>query len=194
MTREMTRNQPALDFLASRRSVPPKLLTGPAPGHAQLTELLTLAARCPDHGMLVPWRFIVLEEPALRRLGAGIGRIGAGQGRDPAEIAKAQAVYATSPLAVAVVSAPQSPAKIPESEQILSAGAVCLSLLNAALAAGWAAGWVSGWASLDRPYLPPLLGLAGHEAIAGMIHIGTGPAQADRPRPDLAAITTWLAE
>jgi len=190
----MPRNQPALDFLSSRRSVPPKLLAAPAPDRAALTELLTVAARSPDHGMLVPWRFVVLEQAALRRVAAEIKRIGGDLGRDPAMLEKAAAVYESSPLAVAVVLSPKSTEKIPMEEQVLSAGAVCLALVNVALAAGWGAGWVSGWAAHEAEFVPAILGLGAEESIAGMVHIGTGPAQGDRPRPDLGAITTWLAD
>ena len=38
------------------------------------------------------------------------------------------------------------------------------------------------------------LGLAAHERIAGLIHIGTESASApERPRPDLDAKTTWIS-
>lgn len=182
----------AIAFLATRRSTSPKLLKAPVPEDGELAELLTLAARSPDHGMLVPYRFIVLKEAALRRLGGEIREIGAELSADPAAIDKASAVYATSPLAVAVIYSPKGFEKIPELEQQLAVGGVCLSLVNAALASGWAAGWVTGWAAHDAAYLPKLLGLAPEERIAGLVHIGTAPAQADRPRPDVAAITTWM--
>jgi nitroreductase len=184
-------NSEALAFLATRRSVPPKLIAGPAPAPAETTRLLGLAARVPDHGMLTPWRFIVLEAAALRRLGAEIARRGAAQAIDPEALAKARAVYDTSPLAVIVVAAPVDSDKIPAIEQSHSAAAVCLSLLNAALASGWAAGWVTGWAAHDRRFLPTALGLTGAETISGVIHIGTAEAPPDRPRPDIDALTTW---
>lgn len=187
-------NAAVLDFLATRRSVPPKLLKDPAPSREELAPLLTLAARVPDHGMLTPWRFIVLEAPALRRIADQIATLGEQHGTDPADVAKAQAVYTTSPLAVVVVSSPKPPIKIPEAEQVLSAGAVCLTLVNAALAAGWGAGWVTGWAAHDARFLPTILGLMAGETVAGIVHIGTGPAQDDRPRPDVAALTDWRAE
>ena len=38
-------------------------------------------------------------------------------------------------------------------EQILSSGAVCLSLLNAALASGWGANWLTDWISTDKEFL-----------------------------------------
>lgn len=96
-------------------------------------------------------------------------------------------------LAVAVVAAPKASEKIPEHEQALSAGAVCLSLLNAALAAGWGANWLSGWAATDQPFLSATLGLREREWVAGFIHLGSETAPPpDRPRPDVAALTTWL--
>lgn len=181
-----------LAFLASRRSVPPRLLTAPVPDREALLAILTLAARVPDHGILVPFRFVVLAAPALRRIGDGIARIGAEAGVEDEKIAKARAVYATSPLAVAVIGSPQESGKAPEIEQLHSAGSACLQLLNAASAAGWAAGWVTGWAAHDRRFLPALLGLSGSESVVGLVHIGTGPAQADRPRPDIPAIIQWV--
>ncbi len=73
--------QEVLDFLLTRRSRPLKLLQGPAPDAETLTLLLSVAARCPDHGKLEPWRFIVLEKGALNRLaGAARARAGAGTG------------------------------------------------------------------------------------------------------------------
>jgi nitroreductase len=187
------RNDAALQFLATRRSVPPKAIAAPAPDRAEVERLLTIAARVPDHGMLTPWRFVVLGEPALRRVAAEIAARAAALGLDEAQIAKGRAVYDTSPLAVVVVAAPVASDKIPDVEQSHSAAAVCLSLLNAALAAGWAAGWVTGWAAHERPYLPAILGLNGAETVAGVVHIGTAAVPPDRPRPDVAALTTWAA-
>lgn len=187
-------NQPALDFLLTRRSRPAKMLTTPVPDRAALEPLLTAAARSPDHGKLEPWRFIVIEKPALERLAALARTRGEALGLAPEQVDKGVAQYADADLVVAVVATPQPSDKVPEIEQILSAGAVCLGLLNAALAAGWGANWLTGWASHDRDFVQEGLGLAAHEFIAGMIHLGTERmAPPDRPRPDLARITTWLA-
>ena len=187
----MDRNDAALDFLASRRSTPPKVLKGPAPDRADVTRLLTMATRVPDHGALTPWRFVVLTEPALRRLAGQIVETGEAEGRDPAALAKARAVYDTSPLAIAVISSPGDTDRIPLVEQRSSAAGVCLELLNAALASGWAAGWVTGWAAHDRAFLPAFLGLKPDEQIVGMVHVGSGKTPPDRPRPDVEAITDW---
>ena len=186
----------ALDFLLQRRSYPSRLLSLPVPDRAALQPILVAAARVPDHGKLEPWRFIVLERPALRRL-ADLAAARAGQlGLDDEQTGKGRAQYDASHLAVVVVSNPKLSPKIPQIEQTLSAGAVCLGLLNAATAAGWGANWLSGWPSYDRAFLEQGLGLAPQESVAGIIHIGTGtvPLAPDRPRPDVAALTTWMAE
>ncbi|MCK8483448.1 nitroreductase [Aliiroseovarius sp. S2029] len=187
------RNQAALDFLLTRRSRPAKTLTGPAPDRAALEPILTAAARSPDHGKLEPWRFIVLERGALDRLADLVDVRGADLGEAPEQVAKMRSAFADSPLAVVVVSAPVDSPKVPQVEQLYSAGAVCLALLNAALASGWGANWLTGWATYDRDFLRDGLGLADHETVAGIIHIGTETsAPPERPRPDLAALTTWM--
>lgn len=190
-----TPNPAALEFLLTRRSRPAKTLTGPAPDQAALTEILTAAARTPDHGKLEPWRFVVLQDAALTRLAAEVATAGARLGKSPEDIAKAQSAFLDSPLCVAVIEVQKPSPKIPAIEQTYSAGAVCLALLNAALAAGWGANWLSGWASHDAGFRTAALGLAENESIAGFVHIGTETsAPPERPRPDIAQITSWVSQ
>ena len=181
-----------LHFLRHRRSHPPKTLRAPAPDRHELMNLLTLAARVPDHGKLEPWRFVVLERGALDRLAPVLAETVAAAGGDEAAVEKARSAFA-SPVIVAVVFAPKPSDKIPEWEQFLSTGAVCLSLVNAALAAGYGAAWLTGPAA-QPGFAAAHLGLADHERIAGLVHIGTrGDTDIpDRPRPDIAARTTFL--
>ena len=142
-------NPATLAFLEPRRSRPAKTLGDPVPDRDVLKSLLKVAARAPDHGKLEPWRFLVLEKPALQRLAGTLGAKGAELGQPPEKIEKAVQEYARATLAVVVVASPKPSDKIPQIEQTLSAGAVCMQLLNAALAAGWGANWLSGWASHD---------------------------------------------
>ncbi|HSG55396.1 MAG TPA: nitroreductase family protein, partial [Paracoccaceae bacterium] len=171
-----------------------KTLTAPYPDRAALMPILTAAARTPDHGKLEPWRFIVLERAALDRL-AALARVrGVALGLDEDRAAKGPAQFAQSGLAIAVVSAPKDSDKVPQIEQVYSAGAACLALLNAALASGWGANWLTGWVSHDRGFVEQGLGLSPGESIAGFIHLGTETSPPpDRPRPDLDAITTWAS-
>ncbi len=188
-------NAAALHFLQTRRSRPAKTLGLPVPDRLALEPLLTAAARTPDHGKLEPWRFIVVEKPAMARLADVAEARGVALGLDAEQIAKGRSQFDTGNLAVVVVEVQRPSPKIPALEQTYSAGAVCLALLNAALAAGWGANWLSGWASHDRGFMEEGFGLAPHERIAGLIHIGTETsAPPDRPRPDIQGITTWLSD
>jgi len=188
-------NSAALDFLMSRRSRPAKTLVAPAPTRAQLLPLLTAAARTPDHGKLEPWRFVVIEKPAMARLAELTVQAGARLGKSEADIIKGRSQFDLGHLAVVVVEVQKDSVKIPAIEQSYSAGAVCLALLNAALAAGWGANWLSGWASHDRRFCQDAFGLQDRERVAGIIHIATqGTVPPERPRPDLSALTTWMPE
>lgn len=188
------RNPAALDFLLTRRSRPAKTLQHPVPDRAELLPILTAAGRTPDHGKLEPWRFIVIEGQAMTRLADLAETRGVGLGKSPEDVAKGRAQFDQGNLAVVVVESQKTSAKIPEIEQSYSAGAVCLSLLNAALASGWGANWLSGWPSHDREFCEVGLGLQAHERVAGLIHIGTEKsAPPERDRPDIEAITQWVS-
>lgn len=188
-------NPAATEFLLTRRSRPAKTLAAPAPTRDQLIPILTAAARTPDHGKLEPWRFVVLGRGALDRLADVAVARAADLGLDSEQAGKGRVQFADSPLCVAVIEVQRDAPKIPAVEQTYSAGAVCLSLLNAALAAGWGANWLSGWVAHDRGFVTQTLGLAAHERVAGFIHIGTeGSVPPERPRPDLDLITTWASE
>ncbi|WP_264210430.1 nitroreductase family protein [Leisingera thetidis] len=189
------RNEAALEFLLTRRSRPAKTLVAPAPSREELRPILTAAARTPDHGKLEPWRFIVAEQPAMARLAALTEEAGARLGKSPEDIAKGRGQFDLGQLAVVVVEVQRDSPKIPPLEQTYSAGAACLALLNAALAAGWGANWLTGWVSHDRGFCTAAFDLADNERIAGIIHIATeSSAPPERPRPDPDAITTWMSE
>ncbi|KGB83217.1 MAG: nitroreductase [Confluentimicrobium sp.] len=186
-------NPAVMEFLLTRRSRPAKTLTAPVPDRNALMPILTAAARTPDHGKLEPWRFIVLERPAMQRLAALVADRGAALGMAPEQVEKARQAFADAGLAVAVISAPKQSDKVPQIEQVYSAGAVCLALVNAALASGWGANWLSGWAAYDPVITEQGLGLAPGESVAGFVHMGTETAPPpERPRPDVNALTTWV--
>ncbi|TNC74648.1 nitroreductase family protein [Rubellimicrobium roseum] len=183
----------ALDFLLTRRSRPARTLGLPVPAPEELARLLTAATRVPDHGKLEPWRFLVLTRPATDRLARLVEEIGPNLGIEPEKIAKAASQYAMADLAVVVVQVPRPTEKVPAIEQTYSTGAVCLQLLNAAIASGWGANWLTGWPVYNETFRREGLGLSEDERVAGVIHIGTPKADTpDRPRPDLARLVTWV--
>ncbi len=182
----------ALDLLKTRRSVKPMELMGPEPSASETETILTIASRVPDHGKLVPWRFIVLEGNSRLAIGEKIAAAFAGKHPEatPDQIEFERKRLARAPLVIAVVSRAGPHVKIPEWEQILSAGAASMSLVFAAHALGYAANWITEWYAYDRHVLDAL-GLSPQERIAGFVHIGR-PARPpeERPRPPLAEIVT----
>ena len=186
-------NKPVMDFLLSRRSHSVQTLVKPAPNQRTLKKILTAASRTPDHGKLVPWRFLILDNQIMPKVAKKILEIGGIKGVDPDKLQKNVNTFLKSPLVVAVVSSPRSNSRIPLIEQQLSAGAVCLSLLNAAHAEGWGANWLTGWMSYDEIFSKTVLKLTEPESVAGFIHIGTKTSKpVERERPDLAKIMSWL--
>jgi nitroreductase len=183
----------AMDFLLSRRSRSAKTLGPGRPDRAGLERILTAAARNPDHGKLEPWRFVVIEGAARGRAAALTAERAGAMGLDENTAAKAVAAFGQGDIIVAVISSPKPSEKIPLWEQQLSAGAVCLAMLNAALASGWGANWLSGPMAYDPVFRREMLGCAEGEAVAGFIHIGTETVvPQDRPRPDIETLTTWV--
>jgi nitroreductase len=184
----------ALELLRTRRS--PKIpdLIEPGPSAIELDQILTIAAHVPDHGKLVPWRFLVIEGEGRKRAAEivlSVFRADHPNASAP-EIAKETKRLNEAPLCVAVVSRAAPHPKIPEWEQQLSAGAACMSLVFAANALGFGTNWVTGWPAYDRRVLDAF-GLKAHERIAGFVHIGTPRTKPeDRPRPPLSDIVTRL--
>ena len=182
----------ALKLLTTRRSFKPVELSGPAPSPAEIDKLLTIASRVPDHGKLAPWRFIVFEGDARRAAGDAIATAFKAKYPDakPDQVESERGRLTRAPLVVAVVSRAGPHVKIPEWEQVLSAGAAAMNLVLAAHALGYGASWITEWYAYDRAVLDAL-GLAPHERIAGFVHIGRPPGvPEDRPRPPLDEIAT----
>jgi nitroreductase len=175
-----------LAFLARRRSASAMALTAPGPRDAELATLLRLATRVPDHGKLSPWRFVVLKGEAKQRFIAGLETIAARR-PDAARLNAKLGKIKAPPLTVAVISR-LLPAEIPEWEQRLSAGAVCMTLITAAQAMGYGANWITDWYAYDED-ATRLLGLGEGERVAGFVHLGTSAeAPLERVRPELAAV------
>jgi nitroreductase len=181
-----------LDLLRTRRSVPPPMLSGPGPTPEDLDAILTVASRVPDHGKLAPWRFIVIEGEGAARIGEVIANTYATDHpeADEARLAAERGRLSHAPLVVAVVSRAGPHVKIPDWEQVLSAGAAAMNLVVAANALGYRTAWLTEWISYDRRILDAL-GLAPEERLAGFVHIGRAEqVPSDRPRPELSAIVT----
>ena len=178
------------EFLLTRRSRPGKTLRTPAPSRDQMMPILEAGLRVPDHGKLEPWRLIILEKPACERLAEAVAACG--PEADPEKTEKEVRLWQNAPLIVVVVSTPFDGIKVPVSEQVQSAAAVCLSLVNMALASGWGANWLTNFPAFSKAFHAEL-GLEEGESISGFIHIGTeGAVPPERPRPSLDDKVHWV--
>jgi nitroreductase len=187
------RNQPVLDFLSNRRSLPAAQLQAPGPTPEQLREIIATAIRVPDHGKLTPWRVIVFSGDAGARFGAALADLH--QRVDPGapehKLAKDRDRFAHSPVVLAVIARIDAEhPKVPAQEQLLSAGCVAFNLLLAAQAAGFGAQWLTGWSCYDRD-AAKLLDLADNESVIAYIHVGARAAEPpERKRPAAEDVTS----
>ncbi|WP_313346871.1 nitroreductase [Stenotrophomonas sp.] len=183
-------DSPALHALDARRSVPALQLGAPGPDPETLLRMLASAVRVPDHGKKVPFRFLRIAGDARAQLGEFLAR--RSRERDPiasdAQVEKDRQRFSHAPLIITVIARPTPSPKVPELEQLMTAGCVCFALLQAAQALGFGAQWLTAWMAFD-PAVHAHLGLAADERIAGFIHIGTPKtAVPERERPDPAAL------
>ena len=163
-------------------------LAAPAPSDDELSTILTVAARVPDHGKLAPWRFVVLRDEAKTLFVERLEIIAAARPDAPKAQAKLGKIR-MPPLTVAAISR-LVPGEIPEWEQRLSAGAVCTLMIIAAHAMGYGANWITDWYAYDAD-ARRLLGLTDGEEVAGYVHIGTcAEPPMERVRPDMASIVS----
>lgn len=153
-------------------------------------RMLQAAVRVPDHGKLVPFRFLRIQGEARHALGEAL--LARALELDPhasaAALEKDRARFLHAPLVVTVIARLDADHKVPEQEQLLTAGCVCFTLLQAAQALGFGAQWLTGWAAYDAT-IRGILGVRAEEKIAGFIHIGTARIDApERDRPDASAL------
>jgi len=189
----MPRNEKLIEFLKTRRSMPAFQMREPGPSKQEIEEILTLAVRVPDHGKLAPWRFIVMTGEARKRITMQLAAIAKADKPELSEemIQVEETRFTRAPVVIAVVSRAGAHVKIPEWEQIMSAGAVCLNMLMAANALGYVSNWLTEWMAFDER-AHRILGVATGEKVAGFIHISsTDFPVVERPRPALADLVTW---
>lgn len=176
-----------LHLLKHRRSTVVKDMIEPGPNDEELGELLSIAARVPDHGKIGPWRFLIFKDEARAKFGEDLVKIYTEkeQAADETRIAFERNRFMRAPLVIGVISSPTPHPKAPKWEQIMSAGAVCQNLLIAASAMGYAAQWLTEWYGFDED-VAKLLGLKDDEQVAGFIYIGSSNCSPlERRRPSL---------
>jgi nitroreductase len=179
----------ARSLLETRRSGRPREMVGPGPTPEELTRILTIATRIPDHGKLSPWRLVIVGDDQRDALTALLHRALRAEDPEatPAHHEKADEFAQQGAAMIVLVSAPVPDHKIPVWEQMLSAGAAGMQLLNAAHAMGYVAGWITGWQAYSPMVNAAFCGPG--EKIAGFIFLGhPGTEIIERPRPPLESV------
>ncbi len=179
-----------LDTLLTRASS--SKLGLPIPDADAVQNILATAVRAPDHGRLVPWRFLVVQGEGLARLAeAGAASL---RRREPdagePELARAREKLTRAPLVIVLGGHIRHDHKISAFEQQLAVAAGAMNVLNALHALGFGAKWVTG-ANVDDPDFARDLGFGDGEQLFGMIMAGT-PDRIEAPaRPDAASLTRF---
>lgn len=179
---------PVLNTLVNRYSTPARELAEPAPDDADIATLLSAAVTAPDHGLIRPWRFLIIRGEARRALGnllvESLLRRNPEAGED--EIEKQRGKPMRAPLIIVVAAHIQrNNPKVPELEQILSAGCAAQHIQLAANAMGYGSIWLTGASAADWA-VAEALGLEFDDKIIGYIYLGTPtskPPLAKRPDP-----------
>lgn len=187
----------AAELIGSRRTVLPKRLGAPGPDAAQQQTILEAAASAPDHGQLLPWRFVVVPMSARVALGEVFAE--ALIERDPdattdqCEQAREKAQRAPWLLLLVVDGACGDPA-VDLLERVVSAGCAVQNLLLMATALGFGSALTSGKALSSR-CLKRLFGLRERERALCFVSIGTVlSVKPGRVRPDVADFVSTLGD
>ncbi len=167
----------AITLLHSRNSAPK--LSEPAPRGEVLNDMLKAAMRAPDHARLRPWRFLTIEGSARSSLGdifanaAQLRNLASGKvALTSEELEKIANKALRAPLIIAVVACIKEHPKVPEIEQVISAGCAAQGILLAAHAHGFAGVWRTGANAFDRVVMERL-GLLANEQLVGFLYLGT---------------------
>jgi len=175
-------------LIQHRQTILPRRLGDPGPDQEQLAMILQAAAAAPDHGELLPWRFVAIPAAARERLAAVFAA--ALLERDPAaaaeQVARAREKAFRAPvLMLAVVRLGRPDDEVPAAERLLSAGCAIQNMLLMATALGYGSALTSGKA-LPSPGLRRLFGLQDDEQAVCFVSIGTAVKRKpgrQRPQP-----------
>lgn len=176
-------------LVAARRNFTLRRLHAPGPDAAALARFVEAAAHAPDHGLLRPWRFVLIPQARRADLGQVFAAALAGRDPDCGEEALAAArdkAFRAPCLLVAVLRDDEGSKAIPVAEKLVSLGCALQNLLLAAGAEGFATGLASG-AAMDTSGMRGLLRLAPRERAICFIGLGSAATgKPPRPRPDAA--------
>jgi nitroreductase len=185
----------AAALIHGRRTTLPKRLAAPGPDAGQLQQILGAAAAAPDHGELVPWRFVLVPGGARAALAEAFAQ--ALRERDRAataeQLAQAREKAFRGPvLLLAVARSEGGDESIPATERLVACGCAIQNMLLMATALGYGSSLTSGKA-LDSEPLRSLFGLQPGEQALCFMTLGTIASQRRaRARPPVERYVSEL--
>ena len=184
-----------LTLIHSRQHTSPKRLGDPGPDREQIEKILSAAGAAPDHGLLTPWRLIVIPPERRHLLGAAFAEALAERDAEATEVQKQEArskAFRGPFLALVVARLDPELGPTHPQERIISAGCAIQNMLLVAHALGFGAGLSSGRA-LYSQRMKALFGLGAHEQPLCFMSVGTVTKRKSlRPRPVMADYTSTL--
>lgn len=178
--------QTAVALIHARQTILPKRLEAPGPDATQLELILQAASAAPDHGQILPWRFVLVPREARARLSEvfAAALLERDAGATDAELGRAKDKAHRAPLLLLVlVDAQRGDPDIDLFERIVSAGCAVQNMLLMATALGFGSALTSGKA-LKAQGLRKLFALTEGEQALCFVNIGTAKSRRDaRQRP-----------
>ena len=185
----------ALTLITSRQNILPRRLAEPGPDAAQINDMFRAAAAAPDHGIVRPWRFVLVPQDKRALLAEVFAR--ALQERDatatPEQLDQAREKAFRAPfLVMAIARLGVCEPDIDPLERMVSVGAAIQNFLLCAHSMGFGSSLTSGQAMRSAP-LNQLFQLVQGEQAVCCINVGTvikrKPA---RLRPDVSEFVSSL--
>jgi len=183
-------------LIQHRQTILPRRLAEPGPDGSQLELIFGAATAAPDHGDLVPWRFVVVPAAARGRLADvfGAALVERDAAATPDQVAQAREKAFRAPvLMLAVVDGGCGASEISAAERLLSAGCAIQNMLLMATALGFGSALTSGKA-LQSQGLRELFALRASEQAVCFISFGTAARRRPRRhRPEPSRFVSFLA-
>jgi len=172
----------AIELLTTRQSNPN--LTTPAPSNDDLHQIIAAGMRVPDHGAIKPWHFTLVKEQGLTKLGEIFVKARIAENADQLKIDKAKKMPFRAPLIIIISTQYQQHEKVPQKEQLITAGCCVHAMQMAATALGYGAMWRTG-DLCENDLVKNGLNIELNQDIAGFLYIGTKskelPLKANKP-------------
>jgi len=161
----------AIEQLLSRKSH--NRLIAPAPSEYQVEIMMQAALRAPDHALLKPWRYRIFTGDSLNLLGEKFVKASIEENSDLTDekLAKIKNKPLRAPMLIIASVVIKSHPKVPDIEQILSAGASVQNLIMAAHFLNVGAIWRTGNLAFNR-FLMKDLDMDTNESIVGFVYLG----------------------